>query len=133
MGMKFQDSTTVTQATWNSSTTAGASGANVSAYEWGYCTVLVTLHYTGSVTGGALTFEGFDNYNWFSIIPNSQINSSTAPTTTTFTFSSAAGDTGFFCNSNCFSQFRTRLSTTITGTGTVLVNINSSAATSATV
>lgn len=128
MGMKFQDSTTINQATWNSSTTAGASGAAVTAYGWGYCTALVTMHYTGSVTGGALTFEANDGYNWYGIFPDSQINNATVPSAITFTFSSAGGDTGFYCNINSFMSFRTRLSTTITGTGTVLVNINTSAA-----
>lgn len=130
MGMKFQDSTTFNQSTWNNGT---AQNSGVAVYGWGYCTALVTLHYSGSVSTGVITFEGYDGYNWFPIIPVSQINSSTAPTTTTFSLSSSAGDTGFYCNINAFSSFRVRLSTVISSAGSVLVNINASAATSNTV
>ena len=128
MGVKFQDSTTLNQATWNSTTAAGGSGtgAVVAAYEWGYCTALVTTFNTGTVSAGTITFEGFDGYNWF--VSPATLGTAAATVATTYTLTT--GSAFFYVNVNGFSQFRVRLSVAITGSGTVLVNINSSAATS---
>jgi hypothetical protein len=126
MGVKFQDSTTLSQATWNSATTAGASGATVSAYELGYCTALVTTQNTGAITAGTITFEGWDGYNWY-VMP-SHLGTVAATVATTYTL--ITGSAYFYSNTNGFLDFRVRLSVAITGAGTVLVNINSSAATS---
>jgi hypothetical protein len=128
MGMKFQDSTTLNQATWNQNTTAGGAGtgATVSAYEWGYVTALVTTFNSGSVSAGTITFEAFDGYNWFVVPTTLGTTAGTVATTYTLTTGSAF----FYANVNGFNDFRVRLSVAITGTGNVLVNINSSAATS---
>ena len=128
MGMKFQDSTTVDQATWNQNTTAGGAGtgATVTAYEWGYCTALVTTQNTGTVSAGTITFEAFDGYNWY-VVPT-HLGTTAATIATTYTLTT--GSAYFFANVNGFNNFRVRLSVAITGTGSVLVNINSSAATS---
>lgn len=127
MGSKMQDSTTLNQATWNSNTTAGASGtgATVSAYAWGYCVALVTTQNTGTVSAGTITWEGWDGYNWY-VVPTT-LGTTAATLATTYTLTT--GSAYFYANCNAFSKFRTRLSVAITGSGTVLVNINLSAAT----
>lgn len=126
MGMKFQDSTAPVNTIWNGSTTAGAAGTGttLTAYEWGYCTVLITVQNTGTISTGTITWEGFDGFNWY-VIPTTLINAS-ATVATTYTLTT--GTAAFYANVNAFSQFRTRLSVAITGGGSVFVNINSSAA-----
>lgn len=131
MGMKMQDSTTLNQATWNSNTAAGASGtgAVVPVYAWGYQTALITTQNAGTVSAGTITWEGWDGYNWY-VVPTT-LGTTTATVATTYTLTT--GSAFFYANINGFSNFRTRLSVAITGSGTVLVNINASAASSITV
>jgi hypothetical protein len=126
MGMKFQDSTTLNQATWNSSTTAGAAGtgATVQAYEWGYQSALITTQNTGTVSAGTITWEAWDGYNWY-VVPTT-LGTTAATIATTYTLTT--GSAYFYANVNGFSDFRVRLSVAITGSGSVLVNINSSGA-----
>jgi hypothetical protein len=126
MGMKFQDSTTVNNATWNSSTAAGGAGtgATVAVYAWGYQSALITYQNTGTVSAGTVTWEGWDGYNWYVVPSNLIATTSTVATTYTLTTGSAA----FYLNCNGFSSFRTRLSVAITGSGSVFVNVNASGA-----
>ncbi len=126
MGNKVQDSTTLNQSTWNSSTTAGASGATVSAYSIGYAVALITTQNTGTVSAGTITWEGWDGFNWY-VLPT--LIGTAANTTTATTYTLTTGSAYFFANVNAFSKVRTRLTVAITGSGTVLVNINLSAAT----
>ena len=119
MGYKLQDSTTENNATLNSSSAANTA---VTAYAWGYQTALVTFTVTGTVSAGALTAEGWDGYNWYGL------PTTPGSTTTTLQSTIAITSSGYaFANINCFSKFRARLSTAITGTGSVFVNVNLSA------
>jgi hypothetical protein len=126
MGMKMQDSTTLNQATWNQNTAAGGSGtgATVSGYAWGYQSALITYQNTGTVSAGTVTWEGWDGYNWY-VMPTA-LGTTAATIATTYTLTT--GSAYFYANIDGFSQFRTRLSVAITGSGSVLVNINLSAA-----
>ncbi len=119
MGYKLQDSTTDNNITLN---TNSAANTSVSAYAWGYQVALVTFQVTGTVSAGALTVEGYDGYNWYSLPTTPGSTTTTLQSTIAITASGYA-----YANVNCFSSCRARLSTAIAGTGSVFVNLNLSA------
>lgn len=119
MGQKFQDSTAVYQQTWNQNT---AQNTALTTYGWGYSTAVITFQVTGTVSAGVVTFEGYDGYNWYAL-NYVELDNGTAGTTFSLGSSVAVA-----CEMTAFSQFRARLSTVISGTGSVQITINESAA-----
>lgn len=120
MGQKFQDSTALYQKTWTSSTPQNTA---LAAYGWGYSTAVVTIQETGTISAGVLTFQGYDGQNWYDI-PATDIYAGAK----TQTYALANGSAALACDMTGFSQFQVKLTTVITGSGSVQVNINESAA-----
>lgn len=120
MGYKFQDSTANYQTAWTSST---PQNTVLSTYAWGYSTAIITVQNTGTISGGVISFEGFDGTNWYGLSA-SQLSNGTNSTT----YSLSGGSAALGSDITGFSQFRVKLSTAITGTGSVLVTINESGA-----
>jgi len=120
MGNKFQDSTANYQVTWTNST---AQNTSLPAYGWGYSTAIITVQNTGTISGGAITFEGYDGYNWYQINATELLSGLNDQT-----YSLANGSVALAAEMTGFSQFRVRLSTAISGSGSVQITINESAA-----
>lgn len=110
-------------ADWNSSTALNTTAAVLSA-NFTYNTVLITLNQapTGTLTGGTVAFEASnDGSHWellAYVIEGAWIQPSSAQTS--YTLHAATYDTLLF-NTSGWQYFRVRLSTVITGTGTVTV------------
>jgi hypothetical protein len=113
-----------TTAAWTSATTVNTA---LTATVTGYGTVLVTLNNTSTITGGVVTFEASDAAsNWYLVnvpipvsaltVPNTDSNLSLTATLSAYQFNVAG-----------FVSFRVRLSTVISGTGTVNVGIQAQA------
>ena len=113
--------TTLAAATWTTTTGGGGTALNTTLLflnnTLNYGTVLVNLIGSGTIAGGAVTFEGsIDNTNWvpasgFSIRDNAPMaNSAIWP------IHPASVDMLLFTTSG-FNYFRARLSTVITGAG----------------
>lgn len=119
--------TVETTVAWTSSTTLNtALTLNVT----GYGTVAITLNQGSTITGGVVTFEVSDTVagtNWYPINVEG-VTGATVPLST-YTFV-ASTNAAFQANISGFIQFRVRLSTVISGTGTINVGIaaNASAA-----
>lgn len=98
-------------ATW---TTATALNTALSLDCQGFGTVVITSVETGTTTtAGALTFEGFDGTNWWPLL-GQQTNSYTVQSN----YSLVNGtNVAWSFEVQGFQQFRVRLSTAITGTG----------------
>jgi hypothetical protein len=112
--------------TWNSSTVAGASGtgaANAVATA-GMDGVMVSLVASGAVSGGHVTFEAYDGAAWLPIkgFPLESYYSYQG-----YTLASGLNNGLQFDLSGC-TQFRVRLDTAITGSGSVAVTLNASSA-----
>lgn len=112
-----------TLSAWNSSTALNAT-QNIFTNS-GAEAVLVQLTQTTTLTAGAITFEvSYDGSNW-STIPASAVLD---PTSSTYTQISlpytvqASTNKAFLINSNGMQGLRVKLSTQITGTGTVTPN-----------
>jgi hypothetical protein len=108
--------------TWSSSTPLNSSQTFSTQ---GYTTAVITLAPSGTITAGAITFEVFDGTNWLAIKAartDSYLTDSIVQLAGIGTHSWQVGISGF-------SQFRTRLSTSITGTGSVNIVAIVSAAT----
>jgi hypothetical protein len=100
---------------WTSATTANTSTSiSVSSYN----TISVAMHNTSTMTAGVLTFEvSPDNTNWFPI-QMARIDSFTVESTYTL---SVVADRAWSTSVDGFTNFRVRLSTAITGTGTATI------------
>jgi hypothetical protein len=107
-------------AAWTSAT---AINTAVTMTVTGYTSVLVTLNQTTTITGGVVTFEVSDTTaftNAYSV-DAVQINS---PSTISATYTLVAStNQAFYVNVRGAAAFRVRLSTVITGTGTVNVGV----------
>ena len=111
---------------WNSATTAGVQGvgATVSCPTSGMDGVLVSFVATGTVTAGHITFEVYDGAAWLPI-KGFALESY-------YSYQGYALSTGLnnglqFDLAGC-SQFRIRLDTAITGSGSVKITLNASSA-----
>ena len=114
----YQAPTTVS---WTSATAANSAMTIATA---GYDTAIFTVAQSGSVTAGAITFEAYDGTNWVTI---KAPRTDSYQTDTTFSLA-GSGTHSWQLPVAGYPQVRARLSTAITGTGTVnLVNIVSSA------
>ena len=84
----------------------------------GYDTVVLTFTFTGSTTGGVSTFEVYDGASWVAI---KGARAESYQSDSTYTLVSANGSRAWQFSVAGFQQFRTRISTVISGTGTVNV------------
>lgn len=115
--------TAETTAAWTSATTVNSTSAITIT---GYGTVTVTLNQTTTITGGVVTFEASDTVagtNWY---PVALTPTTVGVPSSTYTLT-ASTNASFQAGIGAFIQFRVRLSTVITGTGTVNVGIAASA------
>jgi hypothetical protein len=112
-------------AAWTSAT---ALNTTLALTITGYNTVAITLNQGTTLTGGAVTFEASDTVagtNWY-VIGATETNNYTSVNSYTFV---ASTNQAFTTDVTGFVQFRVRLSTVITGTGTVNVGIAANAMT----
>lgn len=109
-------------ATWTSAT---LQNATLQIFTSSYQTALVTSNNAGSITGGVLTFEGYDGFNWYNLtaveIPGG---------TNDRTYNLTSGSQAWYIDVTNWASLRVRLSTAISGTGSVLVSANASASNS---
>jgi hypothetical protein len=106
-----------TGAAWTSGTTLNTALAVLSG-TFTYDSVVITFNQTTTITGGVATFEvSNDNTNWVGI---SGINPVGGSPQFTYTFQ-ANTYISFVFNTSGWQYFRVRLSTVITGSGTVTV------------
>jgi hypothetical protein len=115
---------TINVGTWTSATTAGTV---VSLAVAGYNTVSVTLINTTTMTAGVLTFEASPDSGttWFPITMG-RTDSYTSELTSTL--SSAPITRAWWGTVAAFTNFRVRLSTVISGTGTATVKVTTQSA-----
>lgn len=112
----------VQTAAWTSAT-SGNSAVTISTA--GYNVALVTLVATSTMTGGVLTFEASDdNGTTYYPIQVARVNS--AAIETTFSLAVTTGQ-AWQANIAGFTNFRVRLSTVITGSGTATIRVQGSA------
>lgn len=118
--MPAPNATTTTLSAWNSSTTINTTQALYSSGSWAAVTVL--LQETTTLTAGAITFEGsYDGTNWVTI-PGGQIvdpSSATLASASNPYTVQASTNKPFVVFTSGYAQARVRLSTLITGSGTV--------------
>ena len=114
-----------TTATWTSATALNTVVFQMTA---GYDGTGVTLIGTGVLSGGAITFEIFDGSSWLPAKIN-RLNTYQGDATFALTGITSGGTQAWQADVAPFSQFRVRLSTVITGAGSVLVTLVSSSAT----
>lgn len=124
IGSVNYEQTTESTAAWTSSTTVNTTLAQTIT---GYGTVTVTFNQGSTITGGVVTFEVSDTVagtNWY---PISMISSAGATVpSTTYTLQQST-NASYQTNVAGYVQFRVRLSTVISGTGTVNVGIAANA------
>jgi hypothetical protein len=112
-----------TEASW---TNATAQNAALSLSTKGLAAIVFSFVPSGTISGGVLTFEvsGNDGGNWFPVqlvrVDNYNVDQ-------TFNMNGAAS-TSWQASVAGYTNFRVRLSTVISGTGTAVVRIESSAA-----
>ncbi|HLX53425.1 MAG TPA: hypothetical protein VKR58_05775 [Aquella sp.] len=100
-------------ATWTNATVQNTAQTVSTA---GCDTVVLTVVPTGTVTPGVITFECFDGATWVPI----RIGRSSQYATET-TYALGGGQQNWQINLAGYTQYRTRLSTAITGGGSVIV------------
>jgi len=120
----IQNTVAISGAVWNSGTAGNTvqyvNGTTTLPTLTGTAAVLVQLNQTTTITGGAVTFEGtYDGLNWV-IVPTDQIVSPTSfqPLTNPYTLV-ASTQQPFLIILQGYVAVRARLSTTISGSGTV--------------
>lgn len=108
---------------WTSATSANTAITLTTA---GYNAVFVTLNQGSTITGGVVTFEGSDTAGFTNAYTTycSQVNSATFATSYTLVQSA---NQAFVCNVSGYAAFRVRLSTVISGTGTINVGAQATA------
>lgn len=108
---------TATTVNWTSATSANTA-STISVV--GYSTVVVAMSNTSTMTAGVLTFEvSPDNTNWFPVTLT-RIDSHTEENSYTL---STVSNKAWSASVAGFTNFRVRLSTAITGSGTATVTI----------
>lgn len=110
--------------TWNSSTALNTA-LTITTSSMG-C-IAVTLLNTGTITGGVISFEAYDGAAWIPVrIGRFDINQTNA----SYTVASAASGTSIPWGDSVspYTQFRVRLSTVITGSGTCTIAVLNNAA-----
>lgn len=106
-------------AAWTSAT---ALNAAVTIIVTGYTSVFVTLNQTSTITGGIVTFEVSDTTGFTNAYPVTAAFTNDPDFGTTYVLV-ASTNQAFYVNVRGAAAFRVRLSTTISGTGTVNVGI----------
>jgi hypothetical protein len=102
----------------------GADTANTIALT-NFANAMVTLHYSGTVTGGQMFFEvSDDNSNWYGI--TMAATDSATPPADNYTLSSAAGNITWQMFVGGYSFFRVRMHIQVVGSGTAIVAITPS-------
>jgi hypothetical protein len=113
--------TAVATTSWTSATSVNTANSISVA---GMNTVTVAMANTSTMTAGVLTFEvSPDNTNWFSVAM-ARIDSYTAETSYTL---NAVANRAWSTSVDGFTNFRVRLSTVISGTGTAVVLVTAQA------
>ena len=107
-------------SSWTSATALNTSFIASTA---GYDTVVLTYVPTGAITGGVMTFEVYDGVNW---LPVKAARVESYATDGTYALSGTSR--GWQIPVAGFPQFRARLSTVITGSGTAGLTIITSSA-----
>lgn len=107
-------------AAWTSSTTVNTA---VTMTVTGYTSVLVTLNQGTTITGGVVTFELSDTTGFTNAYPVDAIEINSPSTISTTYTLIASTNQAFYVNIRGAVAFRVRLSTVITGTGTVNVGV----------
>jgi len=111
-------------AAWTSAT---AGNTALIATVTGYSTVVVTLNGTPTISGGFVTFEVSDaSTNWYTISVPISVSGGISPNTNQ-AIALVANLTSYQLNVAGYAGFRVRLSTVITGTGTMNVGIQAQA------
>lgn len=110
-------------AAWTSAT---ASNTTLQQNVQGYNSVMVTLNQGSTITGGVVTFEASDTTAFTNAYPVQAVQSNSFTAATTYTLQQSTNQ-AFEIDVGGFAAFRVRLSTVITGTGTVNVGIASQA------
>jgi len=100
--------------TWTSATAVNTANTVTTT---GYDGVLISVITAAGITGGVLTFEAYDGAAWIPAQAG-KLNAYGGSTTVTL---GASQTQGYQINIAGATQFRTRLSTAITGTGNVVV------------
>jgi hypothetical protein len=115
---------TINVGTWTSATTAGTA---VSLAVAGYNTVSVTLINTSTMTAGVLTFEASPDSGttWF---PITMVRTDSYTSELTSTLNTAPITRAWWGTVAAFTNYRVRLSTAITGTGTATVKVTTQSA-----
>lgn len=102
------------QTTWTSSTSANSTTAYSTA---GYDTAIVTLSPT-NITAGQVVFELYDGYNWISV---KAARTDSYSTDSYFNISSISSPHSWQIPAAGYPQFRVRLSTALSGSGSLIV------------
>jgi len=111
----------VQSASWTSATSVNAA---VTLSTTGYNVVVITLNATSTMTGGVLTFEASDDAGTtYYPIQAARVNSASIETT----FALSVTTQAWQVNVAGFTNFRVRLSTVITGSGSANVRIQANA------
>jgi hypothetical protein len=116
-------------AAWTSATggnTAVSVNVYTSASSSSLSTVVVTLNQGSTITGGVVTFEVSDTTAFTNAYNASCWQATTGSIVSTYTLV-ASTNQAFVCNVASYQAFRVRLSTVISGTGTVNVGVQPSA------
>jgi hypothetical protein len=117
-------------ASWTSATPINTT---VSINSAGFSGTTITLHAMGgNVTGGMVNFESSDDGAQFYPVTCAFAAGATSsvyvPPSNSFTITSTSGlPVAIFCPTFASSQFRARLNNTLTGAGSLIVNLTSSA------
>lgn len=117
-----QDSEVALQSVTFTSSTPADTSNTVALSNPNTANVAVSLHYSGSVTGGQVFFEvSNDNSNWYGITmaPTSQGSNPVD----TYTLSSAAGNIAWQMFVGAFTYFRCRVHVQVVGSGSAIIGI----------
>ena len=106
--------TNAQSVTWSSATAVNTANTVNTA---GMDGVLLSFIVPAGITGGAVVFEAYDGTNW---VPIQAGKMNTYGGSTGLTFSGAL-TVGYQLNTAGSNQFRTRLTTAITGTGNIVI------------
>ena len=122
-GFPIQDAYFAPQvATWTSATALNAALTSITA---GMDCVAITIQPTGTITGGAVAFEVYDGANW---VPIKCARETSYNTDSVYQLSGAASIQGWTIPAAAFPQARARLSSAITGSGSILITTIASSA-----